>query len=375
MTPDLRRAAIVLALAFAFAPSAVPAATVECVSRYTAAHPLADAAYRDKLGIKELPRRACQSAAILGDIRPGDFERLRQLVVENHPVLTELRLNSTGGSTAEAVRIGRLARRALLVTAAPTAHPTERGKGLLTRSSEGPTAEGQHLCLWTDCVCGAACFHAWAGGAQREGNGLAVSRRALDSVAVGAIGRYLDEMEAAPAATLVARAPAADVHYLDAKLVEERLGGFAPSVAKTVNARCGKGLTPVERREMTLIAQGLPAEGSAERRRLDELLRRFSERRRCEWEALVRLRLANGAPKAEDIAPAPAALTRLDTAELQTRLKQAGYYDGPVDGIAGPLTAAAIKRFQTEANVAATGEWDGALEAALDRKAAQGRGN
>ena len=373
MRPGLRLAAVVVALVTA--PTAADAATVECVSRYTAAHPLADPAYRERLGIADLPRRACQSVAILGDIRPGDYERLRQIVVENHPVLTELRLNSTGGSAAEAVRIGRLARRALLTTAAPTAHPTERGKGLLTRSSEGPTAEGQHLCLWTSCVCGSACFYAWTGGAQREGNGLAVSRRATDGAARTEIERFLAEMDAAPAAPLFARAPSADMHYLDARMVEAKLAGFVPSVAKAVDGRCPKGLSPVERREMTLIAQGLPAEGSAERRRLEELLRRYSERRRCEWEALVRMRLANGPPGADDLRPAPAALTRLDTAELQNRLKQAGYYDGPIDGVAGPMTASAIRRFQADANVAATGEWDGALDAALDRKAAQGRGN
>ena len=54
-------------------------------------------------------------------------------------------------------------------------------------------------------------------------------------------------------------------------------------------------------------------------------------------------------------------LTRAETAELQRRLAELGYDPGGVDGIAGPNTRAAVRRFQADAGLAP----DGFLSAAL----------
>ena len=44
-----------------------------------------------------------------------------------------------------------------------------------------------------------------------------------------------------------------------------------------------------------------------------------------------------------------------DTGEVQTVLKKWGYYTGSVDGINGPLTKAAVKKFQRKYGLTADG--------------------
>jgi peptidoglycan hydrolase-like protein with peptidoglycan-binding domain len=57
-------------------------------------------------------------------------------------------------------------------------------------------------------------------------------------------------------------------------------------------------------------------------------------------------------PTARVLPPAPDALV----IAVQSELQAAGYYDGPVDGLVGPRTEAAIATFQRAAGVEATGE-------------------
>lgn len=68
--------------------------------------------------------------------------------------------------------------------------------------------------------------------------------------------------------------------------------------------------------------------------------------------------------------PAPAYDHGL-VADVQGALKAAGYYEGDVDGLPGPMTAAAVLRFQKDHGLEPTGEADGDVLAAL--KAAAGR--
>ena len=53
------------------------------------------------------------------------------------------------------------------------------------------------------------------------------------------------------------------------------------------------------------------------------------------------------------------------TASLQTSLQTAGYYDGPIDGVYGPSTVAAVEALQTDAELPVTGVVDQATAAAL----------
>ena len=56
------------------------------------------------------------------------------------------------------------------------------------------------------------------------------------------------------------------------------------------------------------------------------------------------------------------------TIALQTDLQAAGFYEGPIDGIYGPQTVAAVEQLQTEAGLRVTGLVDQATAAALQAK-------
>jgi peptidoglycan hydrolase-like protein with peptidoglycan-binding domain len=56
------------------------------------------------------------------------------------------------------------------------------------------------------------------------------------------------------------------------------------------------------------------------------------------------------------------------TAALQTDLQTAGYYKGPIDGIYGPQTVAAVEQLQTDSGLPVTGLVDQATALALDKK-------
>ena len=53
------------------------------------------------------------------------------------------------------------------------------------------------------------------------------------------------------------------------------------------------------------------------------------------------------------------------TAALQTALQTAGFYDGPIDGIYGPSTVAAVEQLQTDNDLPVTGFVDEATAVAL----------
>ncbi len=67
--------------------------------------------------------------------------------------------------------------------------------------------------------------------------------------------------------------------------------------------------------------------------------------------------------------------TGQEVREAQRRLKNWGYYDGAVDGIYGPKTFSAVKKFQTNNGIAATGTVGPQTRAALGMPAADGGGD
>ena len=84
------------------------------------------------------------------------------------------------------------------------------------------------------------------------------------------------------------------------------------------------------------------------------------------------LRLLADAGCLTDEQQAQAVTTVTDyTVGLQTQLQQAGYYDGAVDGIYGPLTVDAVKQLQEENGLPATGFVDRATARALEDKLAE----
>src|SRR5262245_14646809 len=55
-----------------------------------------------------------------------------------------------------------------------------------------------------------------------------------------------------------------------------------------------------------------------------------------------------------------------DIAAAQQRLKDRGYYTGPVDGVIGPRTAAALRAYQRDRGLRATGQLDSQTASALN---------
>jgi cytoskeletal protein RodZ len=62
----------------------------------------------------------------------------------------------------------------------------------------------------------------------------------------------------------------------------------------------------------------------------------------------------------------PAVTPSASVEKLQQQLGQLNYYEGPVDGIMGPQTAAAVKDLQRQAGLPQTGTMNAATQAALD---------
>jgi len=63
------------------------------------------------------------------------------------------------------------------------------------------------------------------------------------------------------------------------------------------------------------------------------------------------------------VLPAPAAWVQ----SLQTKLAKLGYFSGPVTGVLGPVTQAAVKTFQANAGLTADGKWGPASQGALEK--------
>ena len=62
----------------------------------------------------------------------------------------------------------------------------------------------------------------------------------------------------------------------------------------------------------------------------------------------------------------PAVVPSASVQKLQRELGQLNYYEGPVDGVMGPQTSAAIKDLQRQAGLPQTGTMNAATQSALD---------
>ena len=86
------------------------------------------------------------------------------------------------------------------------------------------------------------------------------------------------------------------------------------------------------------------------------------------------------APAASTSAPAtnpaqpttPAVTPSAAVKQLQQELGQLNYYEGPVDGLMGPQTIAAIKDLQRQAGLPQTGTMNAATQKALENYLAHG---
>ena len=70
-------------------------------------------------------------------------------------------------------------------------------------------------------------------------------------------------------------------------------------------------------------------------------------------------------PSAGPITSAPSPAPMNDVAAAQQRLKDRGYYSGPVDGAMGPRTTAALRAYQRDHGLSVTGRLDSPTASAL----------
>lgn len=70
-------------------------------------------------------------------------------------------------------------------------------------------------------------------------------------------------------------------------------------------------------------------------------------------------------PSASPITSGPAATPSDDVVSAQRQLKERGYYSGPVDGVIGPGTDAALRAFQRDRGLSISGRLDSATIRAL----------
>jgi hypothetical protein len=77
-------------------------------------------------------------------------------------------------------------------------------------------------------------------------------------------------------------------------------------------------------------------------------------------------------PAQPTIPASPAVTPSASVKKLQQELGQLNYYEGPVDGVMGPQTTAAIEDLQRQAGLSQTGTMDGATQKALDNYLAHG---
>ncbi len=131
---------------------------------------------------------SCREIYIKGDIVTGDAEKFLQVLQQNHPFVSTVILASHGGNLAEAIEIGQLVRKYLLITVVPSLPQTVAiNSGRLDIFPGGFISDGQHLstalrtgtalttlCQGMDCFCASACTDIWASGSIRYGNFLGV---------------------------------------------------------------------------------------------------------------------------------------------------------------------------------------------------------
>src|SRR5271169_5530353 len=97
----------------------------------------------------------CMAGFIRGTISKGDFDKVRDLYVKNHPLIYQFFLLSPGGDVTEALKIGALFRKYLIYAWAPIRFP-EGGFYL-------PLAERAKCEIQASCRCVSACALIWLG--------------------------------------------------------------------------------------------------------------------------------------------------------------------------------------------------------------------
>jgi hypothetical protein len=270
------------------------AAEVRCESghRFVLPKDEADAAYAKRWPSGVRPTsNTCSSGLISGPIEPGDYEKVRALYRQNHPFLGGFTLASPGRNVLEALKIGKLFRRYLIIAFAPVRITSADGR-------ERFAMPGVPECDNGRCLCASACALIWFGAIEHWGSaGLHrphtddPSFKALDPPAAAesyrrmldAVRQYLDEMEV-PRAMIEAMVAtgSADLRWVT---IADDLSR-PPSLAEWEDATCGT-FSAKERELLSRLSEkGANPTKEAQGVR-DKLQDKQLKRRRCVAELLA----------------------------------------------------------------------------------------
>ncbi len=254
---------VTLYMVFVF-PGPLSAADIRCLTTWgnSAFEPKTDFGVRPFFDGRFLSGRrpvpsTCKQIIIEGDIVAADSDRFLELLRANHPFVERVYLWSSGGSVKEAMRIGRLIRKNLLSTVAPTELFAEKniGNGVLFDTHSLFDSPDNKICGGGKCHCASACFLIWAAGVEREGNALGLHRISTQSTEFGDLPPerasliyrvlldetrdYLTEMEIPGRfIEIFVDTPSADIRWLTFSEASSILE--VPSIAEWIGAACGK---------------------------------------------------------------------------------------------------------------------------------------
>ncbi len=267
-----RRMLYALAFVVAFPAPASVAAEITCVDTYGPGQiDQVRAAEIYSSGRRPAPD-TCRKILIKGTILPGDATKFAQVVRRNHPFLNYVLLWSSGGSVEEAIKIGRLIRKGLLETEAPSGEISDRlrGKGWYFSSTIVPGCPERDVHTaprGPGCHCASACFLIWSAGVERSGTSLGLHRPTIASTAFANlppnrasvlyrqllldIDKYLTEMEVPRRfIDVMMDTTSTEIRWLsydEAVSVEE-----VRSIAQWIAATCG-AMTKAEKDTMRTI--------------------------------------------------------------------------------------------------------------------------
>ena len=271
-------AATALAVCTLVADPSARAAEIECEFAFYGGANYGDEAARKRFGFVPV-EGLCISGYLHGNIAKGDFDKVLAFFRQNYPMLAYVILWSPGGDVDEAIKIGRLLRKYLVSTRAPSSIGTMNSllghvRPPIAPSGPDPRAfdrtkpfrvEGEDkdrpplilpelgsLCSGPDCVCASACALIWFGGVDRSGDvgvhrprstdpqftalpateAVIAYRRVLDGIET-----YLRDMEVPrPIIDTMVATGSAEIKWVDS--IEDDLER-PPSFAEWQDATCG----------------------------------------------------------------------------------------------------------------------------------------
>jgi hypothetical protein len=245
-------------------PGPLSAADIRCLTTWgnSAFEPKTDFGVRPVFDRRFLSGRrpvpsTCKQIIIEGDIVAADSNHFLELLRTNHPFVERVYLRSSGGSISEALKIGRLIRKNLLSTVAPTELFAEKniGNGVLFDTHGLSASHDNKICEGEECHCASACFLIWAAGVEREGNALGLHRISIQSTEFGNLPperasliyrllldearNYMTEMEVPGRfIEMLVDTSSSDIRWLAFAEASSMLE--IPSIAEWIGAACGK---------------------------------------------------------------------------------------------------------------------------------------